>query len=421
MLKQYIKQAWRVLKENPVLSTITILGTALSIAMIMTLVMADRIRHGNFAPENTRNRTLYVRNIKVIDKSKGLTSNGRLGLKVIKQVFEPMTTPEALYFMLNTAFPVRVPGTDNNADPEINLDNGSAWLFFNYDFIAGSPYTDADVKAAAKKAVITDELAVQLFGITDVVGRTILLPSEEEYIISGVVREPSSLATYANSGMWIPYTSTKMMLDDDTNSTGGFELIMLAKDRKDFAKIKEEMAERVAYFNSNDSLEEIDFRMQPDTHRKARFTPIGDGESKYASYIRTQVLLILLFLLVPAINLSLITTSRMKKRAAEIGIRRAYGASTQNIVSQVVWESLVFTVIGSVVGFLLSMVGFFMNRKILFKGFAVADLRLELWDILRPEVFILTILFCLLLNLISSIVPAIRSSKSNVINNLYEV
>ena len=73
MVQQYFKQAWRVLRENPVLSTITILGTALSIAMIMMLVMTDRIKHGNFAPENTRDRTLYVKSATVQNKVDGNT------------------------------------------------------------------------------------------------------------------------------------------------------------------------------------------------------------------------------------------------------------------------------------------------------------------------------------------------------------
>lgn len=60
MIKQYIKQALQMLKENRLVSTISIAGTAISIAMIMVVVLIFQIQVANFSPENHRDRMLYV-------------------------------------------------------------------------------------------------------------------------------------------------------------------------------------------------------------------------------------------------------------------------------------------------------------------------------------------------------------------------
>ncbi|TFH96726.1 ABC transporter permease [Porphyromonas levii] len=419
MFKQYIKQAWRVLRENPVLSTITILGTALSIAMIMILVMTDRVRHGNFAPENTRDRTLYVKSITVDSKENG-TNNSRLGMRTIKEVFLPLKTPEALYFYTGDWIGVRLPGGSTDVSMYVECTNGGNWKLFDYTFVAGSAFGEAEVKAGAKVAVITDKVAREFFESDDVVGKSFILNGEEEFRVVGVVRQPSNLMNYANGSIWIPYTSTMLLDPNDPSLTGSFRLVMLARNGKDMAKIREEVATAEERFNANEPNYTLSFRGQPDTYKQAINRLSDNQNTRVKAYNRKQILLLLLFFLVPAINLSLMTTSRMKQRASEIGVRRTYGASTMNIANQVIWESLLYTVIGTVIGFVLSIGGFFMLRKILFKGYSVEGMQLSVSDLMRPEIFLSVIIFCLLLNLIASIVPAVKSSRSNIINNLYE-
>ena len=54
MIKQYIKQSIQMLKENRLVSVISIAGTAISIAMIMVVVLVFQIQFANFYPENNR-------------------------------------------------------------------------------------------------------------------------------------------------------------------------------------------------------------------------------------------------------------------------------------------------------------------------------------------------------------------------------
>lgn len=48
MIKQYIKQSIQMLKENRLVSVISIAGTAISIAMIMVVVLVFQIQFRQF-------------------------------------------------------------------------------------------------------------------------------------------------------------------------------------------------------------------------------------------------------------------------------------------------------------------------------------------------------------------------------------
>ena len=64
------------------------------------------------------------------------------------------------------------------------------------------------------------------------------------------------------------------------------------------------------------------------------------------------VIAILLF--VPAVNLSGMTLSRMRRRMAEIGVRKAFGATGGELIRQVFFENLVLTLLAGIVGLALS-------------------------------------------------------------------
>lgn len=53
MIKQYIKQSIQMLKENRLVSVISIAGTAISIAMIMVVVLVFQIQFANFIRRTT--------------------------------------------------------------------------------------------------------------------------------------------------------------------------------------------------------------------------------------------------------------------------------------------------------------------------------------------------------------------------------
>ena len=77
-------------------------------------------------------------------------------------------------------------------------------------------------------------------------------------------------------------------------------------------------------------------------------------ELDYAKILREMGVWLLLLLLVPALNLSGMIASRMEWRLPEMGVRKAFGATRGRLFAQIIWENLLLTVLGGVLGLLIS-------------------------------------------------------------------
>ena len=59
-MKRFIKQTIYLIRQNPFYSLITIIGTAVTIAFVMVVVMIYEFRTANIAPESHRSRVMYT-------------------------------------------------------------------------------------------------------------------------------------------------------------------------------------------------------------------------------------------------------------------------------------------------------------------------------------------------------------------------
>ena len=58
------KQAWMLMKQNPLFSSIYVVGTGLSIALVMTVFIIYYVKFAPIYPEYNRNRTLVITTMK---------------------------------------------------------------------------------------------------------------------------------------------------------------------------------------------------------------------------------------------------------------------------------------------------------------------------------------------------------------------
>ena len=68
MIRLYFQQALYHLRENPIITWVSVLGTALAICMIMVLVITFQVRLVDCEPEVNRSRSLYVSAMSVKNK-----------------------------------------------------------------------------------------------------------------------------------------------------------------------------------------------------------------------------------------------------------------------------------------------------------------------------------------------------------------
>ena len=391
MIKLYFKQAFFQLRENRLISLVSIIGTALAICMIMVIVLVLEVRITDCVPEVNRSRSLYMKAMSIHQKgdTSDNSSNGCMSLTVAKECFKALTVPEAVT-IVSTGGRMRISVPAGKMMTVDNLETDDTfWKVFSFDFIAGKPFTAADSESGLPKVVISASVARNLFGTVEAVGRTVQL-NLADYTVVGVVKDVSKLAVSSYAQIWIPFNSTeiarKCWYD---NAMGTFRVVILAHSEKDFPAIREE-AERL--------------RQQ--------------AKEAYLHYL----LVIVILLLVPAINLSSMTLSRMRKRMSEIGVRKAFGATANVLLRQVFYENLLLTLIAGAVGMLFSYACTFLLNDFLFSNSEnraqIGETSLSADMLFSPWIFLAAFIFCLLLNLLSACIPAWRASRMNITDAL---
>ncbi|MDD7437916.1 MAG: ABC transporter permease [Bacteroidales bacterium] len=420
MIKQYLKQAWRTLRANPILSLISIVATAFAIAMMMVLVMTDRIKTSNFPPEVHRNRTLFILNVTVRNKEKDNRSSSSMSSNLYKEVLSKIKSAEAIAIGAGFFPENRVSTTDPKGDKYISTvrkANLDYWKCYEYHFLYGHGFGEGDMESGVKKAILSEAFARKLFGRSDVVGETVMM-DYEPFDVVGVVATPSNLFIASYADMWIPYTAVD---SQDQNELGDFWGIILAKNSGDFPKIQAEMEQLLADYNAQ--LQGVEIILNNDNHLKSwremsNFLDSMGDKQKEAESRRNTIAFMILFILVPAINLATLTFSRHEQKLGELGVRRSYGASRWSVIHQVITESLLYTLIGGLLGFLLSIVAVYAMRNLLFLDFLGSNFDMSIWQIFNVWSFLIALLLCLILNLLSSIMPAWLMSRKDVIDAL---
>lgn len=426
MYKVYWKQALSMLKENKLLSVISILGTALAIAMIMVIVIVWQVRTADYPPENNRNRMLFVKAAgatRIADNTEN--SSGMLSLNAIKEVFYPLKSAESVgissymqqKFVSVTDETVRFPN-------DVLYTDANFWKIFNFRFIAGQPYMEEEVNSGIHKAVICETTARRLFGSADVVGNTVLL-GYVPYTISGVVEDVSLLAESAYANVWLPYSTHEPLLRSYCEDLlGAFSCYILVSEPSNLSSVKAETESNVNKLNSGLSDWWLKLDGAPDTQMDLLARTNSAEEPDTKMLLAKYILILGILLLIPAINMSGISLSRMQKRMAEIGVRKSFGATRTKLLEQILYENMFLTLLGGITGLVVSYIALFILQDWLLASnvsvFATGSTIIKAGMIFSPLIFGLAFLFCLLMNLLSAGIPAWRASSMNIIDALNE-
>lgn len=428
MINLYFKQAFHLLRENKLLSSISIIGTALAIAMIMVIVITLRANIAPLAPETHRDRTLIFRFAGIQNKSNiNWQSNGPVSYKTAKACFKELTTPEAVTITNagQETMLAGIPAGEQISYKVLQADE-AFWKVFEFNFIAGKPFDKADFDANATKAVISETVARQLFGTTDIIGKTLLL-NHSVYLVCGIVRPVSRLAKYAYADIWIPLSSTNSIniAWEVDNIMGATSVFILAKSKDDFPAIRQEAERlRVAYM-ANCPTHDLLYRDQPDTYFTAEQRHSSNNPPAVKEAVRQYIITLIILLIVPAVNLSGLTLSRMQKRISEIGVRKAFGAPRSELMMQVLSENMLYSLFGGVLGLILSYAATFLLGGMLFSvdfvSDGVTDFQTLCVDLLfDPTIFVMAFLACFVLNLLSAGIPAWRITHTNIVDAINE-
>ncbi|MBP3552026.1 MAG: ABC transporter permease [Bacteroidaceae bacterium] len=429
MFKIYFRQAWNLVKQNKLFTSIYVIGTGLAIALTMILFIVHYIKFAPIYPEENRGRTLVIK-VMEANSEKGNNSQGCCS-PYLSKVLEGLPHLEAISVSAHqwglSPKEISKSGESNSLKTIVQNVNEGFWRVFTFRFLAGKPFTKADVDAKQPVAVIQEEIALQLFGTTEAVGER-LTYNNQEFKVAGVVENSSVAAPDSYAGIWIPATLSPLYEDEMDNRkhlVGMFAIHLLSTSRADNDLLKQEVKEAIRKFDADNTEWKHNLWNQPKEHWISLYQ--GQAETNTKEIVLDLLYLLLAIIFIPALNLSGMISSRMEQRQVEIGVRKAYGASNLAIIKQVLGENLALTVAGGIVGLLIAyliiatcsqwILGLFDDIGLY--SFAGSNPRITAEMLLNPWVIGSAFGVCLLLNVISALIPTVWALRHSIIESLH--
>ncbi|MDE6172235.1 MAG: ABC transporter permease, partial [Bacteroides sp.] len=274
-------------------------------------------------------------------------------------------------------------------------------------------------------------LARRLFGTTEgVVGQTFRL-NYTDFRVCGVVRSASYLTSKSYAQLYVPYSVVSDYREPKYGAPflGAFSVTFLVENGEQGVALRNELKDIVRRENlANPDDWQVSFWEQPTTHLVSIFQEYVSEELDVWATVRQFLLVLLVLLLVPALNLSGMIASRMEGRLPEMGVRKSFGAGRGTLFSQVMWENLLLTLLGGMLGLLLAWVVLYAEREWVFTvldDWADAvpegmEVRVAGEMLFAPLVFLAALLLCVLLNLLSALLPAWNSLRKPIVSSLNE-
>lgn len=415
----YFRQIYYEMKHQRMMTWVSISGTALAIFLVMAFVMVDQLNSVEVAPESNRSRILIASGFHVKNQKGMDSSTLGLNLDIARRLYENLEGVEVLSYInaFNDNCDVNIPGQEIFTMAPKNVDN-EFWNIYDFTFIDGRPFDEAEVKSDAKLVVLTKSAARSLFGEEKVAGREIEVDAYPFRIV-GVVEDVNPLLTSSFANFYKLCNIAGIKNDDP--HFGSANVVMLLKEGVSPESVKTQVENRYNMIQSEFSKEgyEAVYHGQPYTSEEVGIGGYGSNNGPdLDSHNRVQWIIYSILILLPAINLSSMTRGRLRHRVAEIGVRRAFGAKRNSIIRQIFGENLIITFFGGMLGLLFSIIFVWLASNMIFsmsgeleQSLETVNARPDLGMLFRWGNFLWALLFCFILNVLSATLPAWRASK----------
>jgi ABC superfamily ATP binding cassette transporter, membrane protein len=348
VLKTNIENAIESLHANRLRTFLTMLGVMIGIASVVVIfslsggvgsMISNQIVAEGGALAVVRPKELTANDKNVITSlatSKSFTqssiTNEDLGIiSKIKEV-------SAVAPLANFSAKVRGDGEEKYANllaTSPNLDQTVSLKVREGQFIADS--------ANANTVVLGNQMAIDLFGTTQAVGKEIAMKGEK-FIVIGVLTHQSSSINFSNvdfnNTAIIPYETAKRIIGDNLQIQ---QVNIHAKSINSLGAIQKQIESELLKKHNG----ERDFEVLTGKN-------ISHPSDKFIE-LSTLILAIVasVSLVVGGIGIMNIMLVNVSERTREIGIRKALGANNRHILFQFLTESMIISLGGGLFGYLI--------------------------------------------------------------------
>lgn len=260
----------------------------------------------------------------------------------------------------------------------------------------GRMFMEEEVRRAANVVVIGKSVEETLFENQDAIGQTVRFGGKK-FVVIGVLEKRGSFLGMEN-------TDNRMIIPISTYGTmfglrWGIQIGVKFPNEEVFLDGEYEIEGLMRRVRQLDAAEENDFFVnKPDTFKEQLAT------FKNSLYIGGFVL-VSLSLLIGGIGIMNIMFVTVRERTKEIGIRKAVGAQSWEILSQFLIEAIMICLFGGVVGVLLA-------------GLITIGINQVFTAVMNTGVVVFAFVLCTIIGAVFGFIPAFRAAKADPVESL---
>jgi putative ABC transport system permease protein len=337
-LGEAIRLAWEALRANRLRSGLTMLGVVIGVTSVVLLVAIgsgarDEVTSGI---ESLGSNILFVA---PGDFSIGSApSLSRLTLEDVRRIGDAVGDPDRVAATVASGELARV--GPRRARINLNGTNETLPLVFDREIARGSFFTSADVAVRRRVAVLGADPAETLFPDRDPLGKFVTIGGVRFRVIGVLGRVGTTLGVDRNQETFVPVTAAQRLLG--VNRVDGIAVKAFSPgDIPDEQRIVREVVERA--------------------HPEQDFQVLTQGDILGVVGRVLSILTIVLAsiagisLLVGGVGVMNIMLVSVSERTREIGLRKAVGARTRDVLRQFLLEAVALTVSGGAIGIVLGI------------------------------------------------------------------
>ncbi len=368
--------AWRAILGNPLRSVLTTLGVIIGVAAVVALTMVGRGSTANI----TRTLQSLGTNLLTIGSAAGPRGGG-FGLV---RFGGPQTITLADAEAIRLEFEGRIvgiaPTLQGNQQIKVGAANMNATVIGTWPDYAsvrnaqpaqGSFFSEADLQARRRVAVIGYGIAQDLFGGQDPIGQTLRIAGLSFTVVGVLPDKGDSGFASPNYQVIVPLSTYLQRLARSSTGEPRVNAIYIqGPDKDSLPQLQEALTEFMATRRKMTDPSQYDFSVQNQADALASVNQVTQTMTLFLGGVAG------ISLLVGGIGIMNIMLVSVTERTREIGIRKALGAKPRDILTQFLVESVVLSVGGGILGIFLGLalagsVGQFLRVTPIFDPFSV--------------------------------------------------
>jgi putative ABC transport system permease protein len=402
MFKNYLLTAYKVYLRRKLFTAINLLCITLT---LMVLLVVTALLQNAFWPtgvEGRSDRFLQVLTMTSTSKDGQGSRTSPLGYKTIENYLKPMKSAQLVAAVSGLAS-VSVYQGDRVNQVMLRRADANYWKILDFKLLDGRLPTADDDAQGRFVAVLNASTAAKLLPGAKAVGQTLNVGGQQFEVI-GVVEDAMQLNAY--SDIWVPI-STSPSTDYKSQMWGEFDALLLGRSPADVPRMQAEVAQIATRLKFDDPVKNYKAYLwadsKPDFFARGLLGNDRVPDSGAGKLLAIIAVAMLLFMLLPALNLVNLNTGRIMERSSEIGVRKAFGASSSQLVVQFVVENVLLCLFGGLLGLAFA------------KGVLVWLEHTQLIPYLKVDinlaVFFYGLLITLVFGLLSGVIPAWKMSR----------